>query len=89
MFIYSDTGPRSDVNIDVWRMNGTRAYLNHYENYLYLDFISRNGSFQERGQAEKEMKICRRKMSFWEKHPNYNPEAVTEGKAKLNKMWQH
>ena len=89
MFIYSDNEPRkSGVAIPIASMNATKIYLDHYANYLYLDFIyKKSDKRDERTQAMKELGICERKMKFWKNHPNYAKETVENGIAKLKKDW--
>lgn len=87
MFFYSDTKDGGTPKVDIWRMNGTKAYLRHYDNLLFLDFMAKNGTRVERHQAEKEMVICRRKLKFWENHPNYNHEEALKGISLAKKQW--
>jgi len=87
MFFYSDTQPRSGSPVNVWDMNGTAAYLRHYGNLLFLDFMARNGTRVEKHQAEKEMVICRRKLAFWEKHPKYDHAEALKGMQDLKRKW--
>ncbi len=42
MFFYSDTKASGQSTINVWQMNGTAAYLRHYNNYLFLAFVVSN-----------------------------------------------
>lgn len=88
-FIYDDGARGAGPKIDVWKMDGSAAYLRHYANKLYLTFIANNprSTLQEKFQAEKELKICERKLTFWNRHPNYVQETVTRGIAKLKKDW--
>lgn len=66
MLIYSDTEPRGSGGPS--RVDPTRAYLRHYDNYLFLQFVSRNSKDpQERGQALRELTICERKMKYHER----------------------
>jgi hypothetical protein len=64
MILYSDTEAKAfsgAVNADP-----TKAYLKHYDNYLFLQFISKNSPDpKERGQALRELTICERKMKYW------------------------
>ena len=86
---YSDTGPRENVQIDVWKMDGTKAYLRHYANLLTLKFMAKTTpDRKERADLEKEIAICERKLKFWERHPNTFAEGVREGMELLNKQWQ-
>lgn len=90
MFIYSDEKqPFTGSPAKVWEMDATKMYLGHYANQLYLDFIVANprATFAEKSQAEKELKICRRKMAFWQKHPNFDVKRATEGCIAEKKKW--
>src|SRR5882672_4387299 len=71
------------------KQNATQAYLRHYDNLLYLQFILYNPKSKpkDRKQANSELLICDRKLNWWLKHRNINMVAVAEGKTKLNKMW--
>lgn len=86
--IYDESvkGNIGDLRID--QMDGTKNFLKHYGNKLYLSFIAKNGTQVERWQAEKELKIAERKMSFWEKHPRYEPLTARRGMEELNKQWR-
>ncbi len=89
MYFYSDTSVREHSGpIDVWRMNGTKQFLKHYENFLTLSFMAKETPDRlERHSLEKELEICRRKLSFWSKHPNYSVEAATLGVQRLKAAW--
>lgn len=88
MFFYSES-PRAASNpVDVWKMDAVKAYMRHFENYLFLDFILNNGTDAEKRQSSVEMAICERKMKFWERHPNFIADAVKVKKEKLLKDWR-
>jgi hypothetical protein len=68
--------------------NAVKGYLNHYANYLYLDFLSKQSTDgRERAQARKELTICERKLKYWTTHPNWDKKAVLEGVEKLKRDW--
>jgi hypothetical protein len=70
------------------RINPTRAYLKHFENFLYLQFIAMNSDDRiEQHQARKELVIAERKMAFWRRSPEFNQTLATEGSDKLKKNW--
>ena len=85
-FFYSDdkepfTGSLEDIN---W----TKAYLNHYDNYLYLNFISTNTKDRvEKVQACKELTICERKLKFAERQGGFNKQAAEEGIFERKRKW--
>jgi hypothetical protein len=88
MYFYSDTAPRGTSDINVWKMNGSRAYLRHFDNFLFLDFVTKKGTREERAAVEKEILICKKKLTFWERHPNFDPEFVQAEKARKIKEWR-
>lgn len=84
MLIYSDTEPRGSGGPS--RVDPTRAYLRHYENYLYLQFLSRKSPDpQERGQALRELTIAERKLKFH--YRDANKEEVLKGVQNLRRRW--
>lgn len=91
MFIYSDTEksvqPRFPVPYD--RLDASKHYLTHYGNWRYLNFILMNplATRIEKHQANKEIVICTRKLTWWQKHPNYNQLKVDEGRKAIDKQW--
>lgn len=90
MFCYDTTrtSVRTDVgpsNFDPSRCDAVKCYMDHYKNLLVLEFMSANGDFKERAQANLEIEICKRKMKFWERQANFvNDEAIRQ-KALLHK----
>jgi hypothetical protein len=85
--IYDESARGNFSNVSIGRMDGTKAYLRHFENKLYLGFIAKNGTRDEKWQAEKELAICERKLSFWEKHPNFVADTAKREMEKLKKNW--
>jgi hypothetical protein len=91
MFFYSDTARYDGPSVNVFNYKPetvTRKYLEHFDNYLFLNVLSKEGTFQERGQVEKELPICARKMKFWEQHPNFEAETVRRLKEQRIKEWK-
>ncbi|MBX5130746.1 hypothetical protein HJB53_30110 [Rhizobium lentis] len=86
--IYDESVRSVRSNISINNMDGTKAYLRHYESKLTLCFFATYGSPHERWQAEKELKICERKLRFWENHPNFVGQLAREGMEKLNNDWK-
>jgi hypothetical protein len=84
MICYSDTelkGPGGAIRVDP-----TKAYLRHYDNYLYLQFLSRKSSDpRERGQALRELTIAERKLKFH--YRDANKEEVLKGVQNLRRRW--
>lgn len=88
MYFYSDTAVREKSDINVWKMDGSKAYLRHFSNYLFLNFVSVKGTREERASVEKEILICERKLKFWERHPNFNASYVQSEKENMIKQWR-
>jgi hypothetical protein len=86
--VYDESGKGDFASVRIDQMDGTKNFLKHYGNKLYLSFLAKNGTQQERWQAEKELKIAERKMAFWEKHPRYEPLTARQGMERLNKEWR-
>lgn len=90
MFFYSDTRMPGAPKIDIWKMNGTKAYLRHYDNYLFLQFVTVNprSTETEKRQARLELTICEKKLEFWRKHPNYDHDEALKGVQALKRNWE-
>ncbi|TGT90933.1 MULTISPECIES: hypothetical protein [unclassified Mesorhizobium] len=74
MAIIYERGTRANftpTNMD--NVDGTRAFLSHYNNYLFLKFVANNpeSTLSEKLDAEGELLICEKKLEFWEKHPKF------------------
>jgi hypothetical protein len=59
----------------------------HYANSLILKFFLKNGSTQEKLQAQKEMEICERKMKHWEQHRNFDSAKAVKIAERQKKVW--
>ena len=82
-FIFYDDGPRAREEgrgiswEKLMRANANEAWAGHFYNLTVLSFISANEPHMHRKmQAEKEIGICRRKLAWWERHPNFEPRAA-------------
>jgi hypothetical protein len=85
---YDDSVKGEFGGIDMSKIDATKCYLNHYGNKLYLSFVAKNGTQNEKWQAEKELIICERKLKYWERHRNFIGSAAVAGMEKLNKQWR-
>jgi len=85
--VYDDSVKGDFGGVDLSKINATKCFLKHFSNKLYLSFIAANGSLPERFQAEKELKICERKLKYWEKHRNFVVAEAVKGMEKLKKEW--
>lgn len=88
--IYDDTDKgwagRNPVPYD--RLDATKHYLTHYENWKFLNFILQASDDRvERHQANKEIGICDRKLTYWSRHPNWSRDKAEEGKRKIDQNW--
>lgn len=90
MYCYDDTQPKapyrggSPYNIDPHK-----PYLTHLQNQFYLEFLSshKDSTLDERFQAEKELKICHKKLDYWSRMPNFDPKRMVPVIDKLKKEW--
>lgn len=78
----------SGIPVNTDRMDPHKAYMRHFENFLFLDFMAQNGTFQEKREAEAELMICRRKMKFWTHHHAFVGETVRVLKEKMLVEWK-
>jgi hypothetical protein len=69
LYFYSETAPHTTSDINVWKIDGSKVYLRHFDNLLVLEFSAKSGSRAERASIETEILICKRDLSFWERHP--------------------
>ena len=91
MFIYSEGKQEKPAFfVPYHKMNAVNGYLTHYSNFMYLRFIrdSPLSTAAEKRQAIREITICDRKLTWWQRHPNYDSVAVGEGKRKLHEQWR-
>lgn len=79
------TGENGPLNFDPLRCDAVKAYMKHYENFLFLDFMVQNGTIAEKHQASKELEICKRKMKFWERQPHFIQAEATRQKQEMNR----
>jgi hypothetical protein len=86
-FFYSEQREPYTGSGDLSKLNAVKGYLRHYDNLLFLTFMSQKGTFQEKAQALKELPICERKLKWWQNHPNYERDAVLRGIEALKRAW--
>lgn len=91
--VYEDWTDRSQVRvpkepISTWDSPRVMAaWRVHADNRMYLEFMAKKGTFQERGQARKELLICDRKLTFWKKHPNWDARTAELHMVHLRTQW--
>ena len=83
-----NTNQEGPSNFDPARCDAVKVYMDHYSNLLVLEFMSANGDFKERAQADAEIEICKRKMKFWKRQPNFFQDEATR-KMALHKENRH
>lgn len=88
MFFYTDTGSNSSFDPDlVNRLNPNTMYINHLQNLYVLKFIElKSDKFFEKAQATKEIKICEKKLKFWERKITNQP-LIDEKIKQLKTQW--
>ena len=84
---YEDNEPPPSKPIKV---NPNRAFIKHYENSLYLQFIADHTetSFQEKNRANYELTIADRKMAYWRKHPEFSEERMISDCLVAKSKWK-
>lgn len=89
MFFYSDSGSGGSVNLNMLsRMDPTKQYCKHLDNWFFLKFVLMNSTdFAERAQANKELTICERKMTYWKRNGRFDSAAAQRYKDELKKQW--
>jgi hypothetical protein len=64
-------------------------FMVHFENLLYLEFIQKStDKFYERKQAEDEMVICKRKMTYWERQSDFDRKRAEIEIQKAKNKWK-
>lgn len=89
-FFYGGPRDPDKPQMNIWKWNGTKQYLKHYDQYLFLDFVTKNprAAETEKRQARLELTMCEKSLEFWSKHPNYEHAEALRGVAELKKNWQ-
>jgi len=64
------------------------AWAKHAKNYYELMFYIKNGTAQEKIQASNEMKVCDRKLEFWQGHSRFNPSSAAVISNDLADEWE-
>lgn len=88
MFIYASNQPRTEFKGDIWAMKANVHYMTHFNNFLILNAMQKDQKHNEAAQIEKELTICKRKMAFWGRHPNYSAAEVSPQKEELVRLWK-
>lgn len=85
--LYSDVREPFTGNVDFHSLDAVKGYLRHYGNKLYLGFMLANGTRIEKQQASKELEICERKLTWWQRHPNFDRDQALRGAEALKRDW--
>ena len=93
MFCYStnDAMLRTTANakpFDVTRCDANKCARTHLQNYFYLKFLLlKSDNANEKIQASKELKICERKLAFWQRQATFNSKQYELDVAKYKKQF--
>ena len=85
-FFYSDTDdsggfiPRGDPDPH-------DAYLRHAENWFILKTVYAKGGIMEKFQATTELVICERKMDYWYRKTNFDPQKIEKRLKEMSTQW--
>jgi len=89
MSICYDDSAKSGAIVPYDKIKATEGYIRHHANFMFLDFLARSTKdFKEAAQARAEIVIARRKMSFMEKHMNFEAAIAQRAVEKQIKEWQ-
>lgn len=90
-FVYN-TEPQSSSSgggFDPSKFDPVKCFMTHFDNLLYLEFIQKNSDkFYERKQAEDEMQIARKKMTYWERQKDFDRKRAEEEIKKAKEKWR-
>lgn len=89
MFFYTDTGPRTPMNLArLHSMDPNIQFEKHLENWFFLKFIIMNSKdWQEKAQATKELVICDRKLEYWKRNRAFDKKRQMDDTIKLKQKW--
>lgn len=89
MFCY-DESVRTNSKFDLSRVNPNKCWETHYQNLMYLTFLSKNpkSTFQEKRQAEAEIQIAQRKLTFWSNDKRFVQSEANNAALRIKKDWQ-
>jgi len=85
---YSDEGGYSGPPRNLADVNATKRWLDHASNMLVLKAMEQDSrDAREKAQITKELRICERKMTYWERHQNFVRRDAEIGLAELRRAW--
>jgi hypothetical protein len=88
---YDDRAPKEPFTgkpVPYEKQDAMRHWSRHVDNLLVLEAIVKSPRDRnERALAENEITICRRKMTHWQKHVNYDTRAATAIMAAKRAQW--
>lgn len=88
-FFYADSPDRTPYRgPPISSLDPNRGYVRHYENYLFLRLVQRNGTPAERWQASKEIEVCQQKLDWWRHRGGWSLQETTKLCAQLRRDWQ-
>ena len=86
--VYDELLPSKGMAINLDKINPNKPWAKHVENWYYLKFIYTSGTVTEKIQAQKELIICERKLTFWQRHPTWSKEAAAQTVKDFQSKWQ-
>jgi hypothetical protein len=88
-FCYDDTSIKTGGGMSNWAdQDALRHWSTHFSNSLQLQFFLKNGTTQEKLQAQRELGICERKQQYWRQHPGWDPREAAKIAENLRAQWQ-
>lgn len=89
--VYGDEIPRGKFSgrpIGEWSTAAVMgAWKVHVENRSFLTFMYNKGNIHEKLKAGQELSIADRKISFWERHPQFDKAIAGQLGAQIRGNW--
>jgi hypothetical protein len=89
MYFYSSTGGERGGNVVPFhRMNANKHYLTHFANMMFLKFVvEADPDRANRHQANIEIPMCEKKLTYWSRHPNFERDIVDRDVQRMKREW--
>lgn len=65
----------------------TMFWRTHFANSMELKFFLNHGDRWEKQRASSELSKCERKMTYWERHPNWDKVEALREAGRIKRMW--
>lgn len=91
-YFYPENEPKQPFQFNsnsYYNANAVGKWAEHYSNVKTLEFLAKGElNFRAKRELEREIGVGRKKMEYWQRHPNWSPSSASSAKAEVDKMWQ-